>query len=304
MKYSVKNSTYVKRASNAKLIDAEPSILLNKGDEINGNEYYIILGKGKGMKRVVKVSSNRYISFDDIKSPESQSGLILPPTFFAGDMQQEGYSYYTGAGKFNLFRQRKCTHVDEKGNVFVYKCPDGTSGIVGGFMGSGAKTIGTQINGSEIASGFNGVLPPNNLAVDTASGFEGVLPPNNIAIDWQRQNGVYYSSDEGEETVVELTPEQVKEQHKASGSKKSFNDWVKAEGKGWLAGFGSQIADLLDKKKPAVGTKPAGGKPKDGDKKPTKIMGMHPVTFTLVAIGTIGVIGYVAFGRKGVQAKA
>jgi len=240
MKYTLKKPTYVVRASNKKFVDAVPTVMYRKGERVDGHEYYIVLPKTKGMQRVIKVATNRYIPFDSVVEPEGKSGLILPPTVFAGRMEQEGYAYsYADGGK---------------------------------------------------------------------SDFEGVLPPNSLAIDWADKNTIYYSwfGKNKADKVIELTPDQAKAQHKASGSKKKFGDWVKGSGKAWLAEFGSQLADILQGDKGSGDT--GGGRPSDGGAPPpsgkTEILGMHPVTFTLVTVGVIGLIGFLAFGRRGATAKA
>jgi len=104
--------------------------------------------------------------------------------------------------------------------------------------------------------------------------------------------------------VVELTPAQAREQHKASGSKKPFGEWIKGEGKGWLIGFGHTLAGLLESGQPSgttAGTGATAGngdKPKEKDDK--KFLGMHPVTFGVVALGTLALIGIglMALGGK------
>lgn len=91
--------------------------------------------------------------------------------------------------------------------------------------------------------------------------------------------------------------------YKQSGSKKTFRDWISSEGgRGVLNELTNLVNVLVNRNQTGVqfGEAPSDKeleslKDKDKDKEETKILGMSPVTFGIVAIGLIAVGSFVAY---------
>ena len=109
----------------------------------------------------------------------------------------------------------------------------------------------------------------------------------------------------GEGGLIKLSPKEqqaVEEIYKQTGTRKSFQEWITDPNVQLLVGNAAKegklaLTSYLDKRKlaqeinrqmsdPAAGSDVDYGLPKKGN----KILGMHPVTFTLVAVGTTALI--------------
>jgi hypothetical protein len=113
-----------------------------------------------------------------------------------------------------------------------------------------------------------------------------------------------FSNTVGDKQIVELTPDQMKEQYKKSGSKKTFSEWAKSTGKDTLMALGALAGAILAGREAGKGTgKIESDKTDTGTPKPpaeeATILGMHPVTFGVVAVVTLVAIGFFAFRNKG-----
>jgi len=97
--------------------------------------------------------------------------------------------------------------------------------------------------------------------------------------------------------------ETMKKAYEQSGSKKGFKDWISSEGgRGVLNEITNLVNVLVNRNTSGVpfGEAPTDKeleslKDKDKDKEETKILGMSPVTFGIVAIGVIAIGSFVAY---------
>lgn len=94
--------------------------------------------------------------------------------------------------------------------------------------------------------------------------------------------------------IEELTPEEMSQAHKTSGSKLSFGDWLKSEQAVGLANNMSALAiSLLNKGDNNSSSNNSSedsqnsGSSDSPNKKESKILGMHPLTFGVTTVGVL-----------------
>lgn len=115
---------------------------------------------------------------------------------------------------------------------------------------------------------------------------------------------VFFNAD-GDKVTVEVTEDQLKDEYGKSGSKKSFKDWLKSTGKDTLLALSNLAAALIAKRGNSGGSNgvvPLTDEEKKHTGGGTTILGMHPVTFGILALSAIGVIAFFAFRGRGAAA--
>lgn len=188
-------------------------------------------------------------------------------------------NYYTSIGASDLVAQAQRR---------LSSIPDGA--LASKF--SGATGFGYDVlNSDKLDSGslLNTPLKYNNNEV-----YSG------ITIDEENQDALAKISDPNVDLV---DAETMKKAYKQSGSRKTFRDWISSEsGRGVLNELTNLVNVLVNRNQTGVkfGEAPSDKeleslKDKDKDKEETKILGMSPVTFGIVAIGVIAIGSFVAY---------
>ncbi len=145
--------------------------------------------------------------------------------------------------------------------------------------------------------------------------YEMAVPPyySITGKEWNKDvgKGIFYSNMVGGDgDIVEMTVPQLKEEHRRSGSKKKFNDWMKSGGKDTLGNLFNLANQIIAAQGGNNSNQDSNIKDSDSDNAPiptpskpvNTIMGMHPVTFSIVAFSALGLLTVVllaATGKKG-----
>lgn len=269
----VKNFEFTKDAigfsapasSKGKLTSNPEKVYVSKSTKVAGQLVYIRTKDGfKKMFEAKMPSKYKYFELNNLKPLSTSVSSFSGSDISNSNLLDDDYSGIRGEKPFNYPRIRGAVAMDLSGNAFRFMRPQ-----------------------------FN---RPNNFN-DYFDGSKENDHSNAIG-DWFKET-FGKSGDEGQEKVV-YTEEEANQLYKKSGSKTPFKDWISSDSSkqflASLANFGSTLllANAYNNQNQAVNnqntTSSNQNETKGSDDKEaseTTILGMHPVTFSLVGIGVL-----------------
>lgn len=259
-----------------KIVKDPQNMWIPKTNKLEGSIVYLRTADGfKKMLQSTKAGNYKYIDADSIKLISEPIGNIASNAGASTTSSFNGLEELTNSGELDNFSGKWIVNVPTK---------------------------------NPPSKGYNG---------GRGYGNKGEEQSNTIG-DWFKETFGGQPSDKekialADPNKVVYTPEEAAKLHAASGSKTPFKEWVTKDSTitflTSLANLGAGV--LLNKNQGApsqtgvpnpTNTPDAKKDEKDEDEK--TILGMHPVTFTIVTVGTLVlIIGSVLyFGRKGASA--